>query len=338
MPYSRAARLRAFAGALVLFAFSIAWAQAPKPLTPVQFGLTDLGNVNALPLVYAVSAGFIKEEGIDLQFVRFQSGGEIVRAAVGGHIDFAPLSMEGIISARAAKSDLKAFAKMNDLSGLIVLVRNDRKDQIKTFKDMKGAKIGVSGLGGGTHRLLQVGLKKAGIPESDVTFVAVGTGATAVAAVKAGQIDVLSTADPAATVAVNENLATIIWDGRKLKDNVDLYGSPYPVLTIGAARSTLDKKPDVARGFARAIQRSLTAIKEKPPEQIAAVILPEYKGKDEALYVQMVRASKDMYGASAAFDNAAVETVVQTMSTFEKMVREANVKASDVYTNEFVAK
>src|SRR5262245_6739758 len=101
--------------AILLFApFTGGLAQTKAPTT-VQFGLTALGNDNALPLVYAVSAGFIKEEGIDLQFVRFQSGGEIVRAAVGGHIDFAPLSMEGIISARAAKSDLKAFAKMNDL-------------------------------------------------------------------------------------------------------------------------------------------------------------------------------------------------------------------------------
>jgi NitT/TauT family transport system substrate-binding protein len=337
MMVSRAMLVASLAAAL-LFLPAGAPAQAPKAMTPVQFGLTDLGNVNALPLVYAVSAGFIKEEGIDLQFVRFQSGGEIVRAAVGGHIDFAPLSMEGIISARAAKSDLRAFAKMNDLSGLIILVRNDLKDKVKTFKDMKGMKIGVSGLGGGTHRLLQVGLKKAGLADSDVVFAAVGTGATAVAALKAGQIDVLSTADPAATVAVNEKLGTIIWDGRTLKDNVELYGSPYPVLTVGAARSTLEKKPDVARGFARAVQRSLTAIREKTPEQIAAVILPEYKGKDEQLYIQMVRASKDMYGASAAFDPKAVETVVQTMETFEKMVREGNVKAADVYTNEFVPK
>lgn len=335
--HRRPALYRGLAAALFLLSFASVFAQ-PKPLTPVQFGLTDLGNVNALPLVYAVSAGFIKDEGIDLQFVRFQSGGDIVRAAVGGHIDFAPLSMEGIISARAAKSDLKAFAKMNELSGLIVLVRNDLRDKVRTFKDMKNMKIGVSGLGGGTHRLLQVGLKKAGIAESDVVFVAVGTGATAVAALKAGQIDVLSTADPAATVAVNEKLATIIWDGRAQKDNVELYGSPYPVLTIGAARSTLDKKPEVARGFARAIQKALIAIREKSPEQITAVILPEYKGKDEQLYIQMVRASKDMYGASAAFDPRAVETVVQAMGTFEKTVREANVKATEVYTNEFVPK
>jgi NitT/TauT family transport system substrate-binding protein len=315
-------------------------AQSSASPVSVKFAAAGLGNVNALPLVYAISAGFIKDQGLKLEIFAFQSGGEIVRAVAAGNIDFAPLSLEGIVTARAAKADIKAFVKMNALSGQVVLVSTKLKNKVKTFADMKGLnlKVGVSGIGGGTHRLMQAGLKKAGVPESDVVFVSVGTGATAIAAFKSGQIDVLSTADPAVTVAVNDGLGTIIWDGRAEKDNIELYGVPYPVLTLGAAKSTLEAKPQVARALASAIDHAVRDINNKSVEQITETILPEYRGNDEKLYKQMVQASKEMFGKNGTFDDASVSVVIKTLSGFEKRVADANIKPGDVYTNEFVKK
>ena len=61
----------------------------------------------------------------------------------------------------------------------------------ESIKDLKGLRIGVVALGSGTHIWVNMLLKDAGMNPKDVTIIAVGANATAVAAFQQKQVDVM---------------------------------------------------------------------------------------------------------------------------------------------------
>jgi NitT/TauT family transport system substrate-binding protein len=78
----------------------------------------------------------------------------------------------------------------------VIAVKKDKAGQVKSAADFKGLKIGVTapGLLDGAHRAIRDG---EGRPEaSDAAIIGIGAGASAVAAMKKGEIDVISHLDP----------------------------------------------------------------------------------------------------------------------------------------------
>ena len=91
-----------------------------------------------------------------------------------------------------------------------------RKDRaFKSHADLKGMKIGVTAPGSSTHFFVLYLMAKAGLAPTDATFVGVGGGPAAVAAMKDGEIDAISNLDPVIT-RLQEDGAIRIVDGQPL--------------------------------------------------------------------------------------------------------------------------
>jgi NitT/TauT family transport system substrate-binding protein len=67
---------------------------------------------------------------------------------------------------------------------------------VKSAADFKGLKIGVTAPGSSTYITVVHAMAKAGLKATDASFIGVGGGASAVAAMKRGEIDVISHLDP----------------------------------------------------------------------------------------------------------------------------------------------
>jgi ABC-type nitrate/sulfonate/bicarbonate transport system substrate-binding protein len=63
-------------------------------------------------------------------------------------------------------------------------VKKERADKIKAVADLKGAKIGVTAPGSSTNMIVWYLMAKAGLKPDDASFIGVGTGAGAVAAIQ----------------------------------------------------------------------------------------------------------------------------------------------------------
>jgi NitT/TauT family transport system substrate-binding protein len=88
---------------------------------------------------------------------------------------------------------------------------------VKSLKDLKGMKIGVSAPGSSTHNLVKQLLTKGGLdPNKDAAIVGVGLGAQAIAAIKSGQIDAISNTDPVMTKLEQDKAVKIIADSANL--------------------------------------------------------------------------------------------------------------------------
>ena len=68
------------------------------------------------------------------------------------------------------------------------------------MKDLAGKRIGVSAPGSSTDYFVKYLLKKNGVDPNGVGIIGIGLGATAVAAMEQGSVDVAVMLDPAVTV------------------------------------------------------------------------------------------------------------------------------------------
>src|SRR5690349_13904976 len=82
--------------------------------------------------------------------------------------------------------------------------QNQLADKIKTIADLKGKKIGISAPGAATHNFIAGLMERAGVPWKEASYVSVGTGLSAVAAMRSGgELDALVNLDPAINALVD---------------------------------------------------------------------------------------------------------------------------------------
>src|SRR5258705_873674 len=149
---------------------------------PVGVGTKTVGT-NMFWL--ATKKGFFDEFGLDVQPVLLRGSSITMQALVSESLFLALGSADATIGAAAGGADLFAVGGVvNGLTQAIVAAKN-----YKSFKDLRGATIGVQGLTSGATNVLKLILKQNGLDyPADYKILAVGGGHFNLAAVSSGQI------------------------------------------------------------------------------------------------------------------------------------------------------
>ncbi|NQV55584.1 MAG: ABC transporter substrate-binding protein, partial [Rhodospirillales bacterium] len=117
----------------------------------------------------------------------FRGGSALAKAVIANNVDIGLTSLAGVNVGIAAKQPLKAFyAGFN-----MAVFEWWASPQIKSMKDVKGTKWGISRYGSSTDFLTRYALTSRGYdPKNDVQIIQGGRSSTRIAAQKAGQLDV----------------------------------------------------------------------------------------------------------------------------------------------------
>lgn len=165
--------------------------------------------------------------GVKIDERMFPKGPDIMPAIVAGDIDLAALASDGAISGRANGVPIytvAGFAK----GGARIVAGVD--SGIKTLKDLKGKKVGVT-RGGAQELLLYAELEKAGLTWSDkegkdvqIIFLAFADLNQALAA---KQIDAMCQSEPQSSQAINKKFGVEV-----IKPYDTAMGEPYRLLVM----------------------------------------------------------------------------------------------------------
>lgn len=174
---------------------------------------------SALSLAWFVAEehGFFDDSGLDVEMVPFKSGPENVAALIGGTSQVGVGGPANAMPPMVAGESLVVSGPALGLNYLLVAVADEVPSDIEAGSDealqaLKGKAIGVPALGGAAEIFARVLLEEAGMdPDSDVTFIGVGSAATSVPALAENQIQaiVASGATPDLARAQGVELVTI---------------------------------------------------------------------------------------------------------------------------------
>ncbi|MFT5036015.1 MAG: NitT/TauT family transport system substrate-binding protein, partial [Litorivivens sp.] len=291
-----------------------------------------------LPLTIAEELGYFKHEGLDLTIVNFAGGSKALQAVVGGSADVVSGAFEHTINMQFKGQMMRAFVLQGAAPQIVLGINPKTMPNFKSVADLKGKKMGVTAPGSSTNVMANFVLAKAGLMPSDVSFIGVGTGSGAVAAMRTGQIDALCNLDPVITLLQRSGDLKIIADTRKPSEAEKIFGGPMPAGCLYAPQAFLDKNPATTQAITNAMVRALKWIQTAGASDIIKVVPEGYLLGDRAVYIEAFLAAKEALSADGIIPEKGSQTAFRALASVDKKIASAKLDLKAVYTNEFVQK
>ena len=304
-----------------------------KQLTLAVGGKTALYY---LPLTICERLGYFKEQGLEVTINDFRGGAQSLQALVGGSVDVVTGAYEHTIRMQAKGQDIRAVIELGRFPGIVVGVRKEKS--YKSAADLKGTKIGVSAPGSSTNFFVMYLMSKAGLKPADASYIGVGIGPSAVAAIKKGEIDALSNLDPMITKLEQDGDIKVVADSRSEDGTRAIFGGSNPAAVLYVKQDFIDKNPATVQALVNAFYKTLQWLDKATPEEIAATVPEDYFLGDKALYVAAVKANKPAYSRTGVIPPAGMKSAADMLLAFDDELKNANVDLAKTFDGRFVAK
>ncbi|HWH76449.1 MAG TPA: ABC transporter substrate-binding protein [Candidatus Binatus sp.] len=210
---------------------------------PVNFGVT-FRNARLAPLWIAEDQGFFKKQGVDVKQVNISGGTQGAQMMVSGGVDVSyddPISC--IVATAGGAPVVDIYAGTPSLAFLIV-----GGPGVKTIADVKGKRVGSSGLGLSASRLaLLVGFRRFGLDadKEQITIVAAGQEPERIAGLTAGAI--------AATVISPEYRTKLEQLGINMLADLRTLNIPWETASVITTAKNMQTKRDMIERVLRAL-------------------------------------------------------------------------------------
>jgi NitT/TauT family transport system substrate-binding protein len=291
-----------------------------------------------LPLTICERLGYFKEQGLDVTIEDFRGGAQSLQALVGGSVDVVTGAYEHTIRMQAKGQDIRAVIELGRFPGIAVGLRKDRAPAYKSAADLKGTKIGVTAPGSSTHFFVMYLMSKAGLAPADASYIGVGAAASAVAAMKKGEIDALSNVDPMITRLEQDGVIKIIADSRTEEGTRAIFGGSNPAAVLYLKHQFAQSSPATVQALVNAFYRTLKWLEKATPDEIAATVPEEYFLGDKALYLAAVKANKQVYSLTGLIAPAGMQSSADMLTAFDPELTAAKVDLSRTFEDRFVRK
>jgi NitT/TauT family transport system substrate-binding protein len=314
-----------------------AWAQTPEK-KDVKLGVGGSNSLYYLPLAITERLGYFKEQGLNVEVSDFKGGSQSLTALIGGSVDVVTGAYEHTIRMQVKGQDVVAAIELGRYPGIVLAVKKDRMDKIKSIADLKGAKIGVTAPGSSTNMIAWYLMSKSGLKPDDASFVGVGAGPSAIAAIKRGEIDAISNIDPVIATLEASGDVVVMADTRTTAGADKVFGGSMPAAVLYFKREFIEKNPNTVQALVNAFYKSLKWLEKATPEQIADTVPQEYWLGDKALYMKAVQANRQVYSLDGIVSAGSQKRSLDFLRQFDKEIADAKVDTSKTFDDRFVRK
>jgi NitT/TauT family transport system substrate-binding protein len=296
------------------------------------------GQMDKLPYAVAIHRGFFKQEGLDVESIDFNSGARALEAMIGGSADITQAAYEHVPRLQAQGIDLMAFAMFSRYPANVLMIPKVRAADIRGIPALKGKTIGVSSPGSATQSFFALVMKKFGMGLDCCTYVGVGAGPTAVAALRAGRLDALVTLDPNTTVLTSADDVVVLADSRTAEGTREYYGGDDMISSLYGKRTWVTAHPDTVQALTNGISHAKHWLRSATLDEIVDAMPKEYWLGNRTLYRMVVEANLPSFLWDGIGTDAAARNAFNSVVVLEPDLRNAKVDLSKTYTNDFMIK
>jgi ABC-type nitrate/sulfonate/bicarbonate transport system substrate-binding protein len=198
------------------------------------------------PFWVMTDAGFLKQEGLDMELVYIASSPTVARATLAGEIVISGANSQVIVDVGLAGGDLVAMGAITNVVAFYVMAA----PEIKNVTDLKGKVVGVTRFGASTDFGMRMLLSKYGLEAAkDVPFIQIGGMPELAAALSKKTVYAAPMSQPMVYVAQQAGMRMI----------ANLAKEEIPFMHIGLTTSkkwVREHRPE-AKAFIRAYGRSI---------------------------------------------------------------------------------
>ena len=316
-------------------------AAMPRPVRAQQLekaslrlGVANKSHLYYLPVTLAERRGHFKDYGLNVTIADFEGGAESLDALLAGSVDVVTGAYEHTLHMQAKGRDIRALIELGRFPGIVLAIRKDKP--YASPADLKGMKIGVTALGSSTHFFVLFLMAKAGLHPEDASFVGVGGGPGAVAAVKDGAIDAISNLDPVITKLQEDDAVRIAVDSRFPRVNYQIFGGTNPAAVLYAKQDFIAANPNTVQALVTAFYKTLKWIATATTDEIVDTVPADYFLGDRATYVRALKANLLVYSKTGVITRQGMTSALNMLATFDPELKGAKIDLQKTFDDRFI--
>ncbi|MBI44437.1 ABC transporter substrate-binding protein [uncultured Marinobacter sp.] len=259
--------------------------QSAAAADKITYQLDWLPGGDKSPVYVGVQKGFFEDEGLDVSISVGRGSTDAITRIATGQSDVGSADIAALMAAKAQDATVPVKAVYSIFNQAPHAFFALGKSGIKTLTDIAGKKVATSPFTS-SNAFLPLVLKENGLPEDAVNLTKADPGALGPMLVNGGADAIIAwvTNVPlfeSQAEATGNTLVVIPWSSAGL----ELYSA-----SVVASERFLSERPDVARRFLKAFDRSLRYTRDNPAEAAAALkaMVPEV---DEVVVEKQVGAT-----------------------------------------------
>ncbi|MEO3944515.1 ABC transporter substrate-binding protein [Gorillibacterium sp. CAU 1737] len=250
------------------------------------------------PQYVALSQGFFKEEGLDVELQTTAGGDKTMTAILSGVVDIGLVGSETSIYVEQQGSDdpVINFAQLTQTDGTFLVARE--KKAAFDWNELKGSTFLGQRKGGMPQMAGEFTLKKHGIdPHQDMTLIQNIEFANIATAFASGTGEFVQLFEPQASVMEKEGKGAVV-----ASFGVESGHLPYTVFM--AKQSFLKKNPELAQKFTNALYRAQIWVEKESVPTIVDAIQEYFPNTDRDILESAVKRYKEQgsYAADPIID------------------------------------
>ncbi len=284
------------------------------------------------PMYVAIEEGYFEEEGIDLELVTGFGADKTMTAVISGSADIGFMGSEASIYTynEGANDYVVNFAQLTQRAGNFLVAREEMPDF--TWDALKGTNVLGGRKGGMPEMVFEYILKQNGIdPAKDVNIdQSIDFGSTA-AAFAENQGDFTVEFEPGATNLEKEGKGYVV-------ASLGTDSGYVPYTAFSAKQSYINDNPEVIQGFTNALQKGMDYVQAHTPEEIAAIIAPQFKETDQDTITTIVTRyyDQDTWKENLIFEEESFELLQDILEDAGELAKRAPYQ--DLVTTDFAEK
>jgi NitT/TauT family transport system substrate-binding protein len=290
------------------------------------------------PLTIAERLGYFKDAGLNPEIIDVAGGAKALEALIGGSADVTAGAFDHTIQMQAKNQVIVGVVLFGRHPTFALAIRSEKASAYRDPKDLRGMRIGVTALGSQTQFMVEYLAIQAGLDPSEVSFVSVGGGSGAIAAIRNGAVDAVVTGEPALTTLASADDTKIVADTRTNEGTIAVYGGLYPSGTLYARADFINQNPRTVQAFTLALVRALIWIDHSSAEDMAEVLPEEWAKPSRDLFLASIRGTKDMFSPDGRFSLEGARVALHVLSTVDPRLRSVKIDLGATFTNAFVEK
>ncbi len=328
----RSAIARLLVTAAILAA--VAGGQSAIGADSVTITVAGMGKQIYLPAVLAQRLGYFDDENLRVELLDSPTGIEAENELLAGGAQAVMGFYDHTIELQAKGKFVQTIVQFGLAPGEALLVSGG-EGAVGKVADLKGARIGVVGLGSSTDLLLRYLALRSGLPPGAYHPVPVGSGDDFIAAMASGGIGAGITTEPTVSRMLKGPAARLLVDLRTPESVSAALGMTYPGAALYVQSSWLVSHRPVAQKLARAFVRTLRYIASHDAAELAALVPPDFWAGDKDLYIASLRQQKSIFSVDGRMPEGAPAAIAGIYKALGAD-RGKLIDVSRTYTDEFV--
>lgn len=309
----------------------------PSGSTPkIVIAVEQKSDFCVLPLTIAERKGYFAAEGIDVTVREWPQPGAALQAVQTGAAQILSGAYRHALEQPVKGQPLVAFVLQGRTPQLVLGVSQKSIPHFKGLRDLRGRRVGVTGMQSASHRVAKLLLGQAGLAvPNEVQYLGLSSPTEAVTAFHSGDIDAICFDEPVITLLEQSGALRVVADTRTVRGCAEVFGGPMPAGCLSAPADFVNDQEMVCQALAHAMVHALKWLQTAGPSDIIKTVPEPFFMGDRALYLAAFSRAREAWTPDGLMPPLGPETAARVWLGESPKRSGERLNLSRTYTNAF---